>query len=251
MVGGFAAALVVGAGQELFAGCEKVVGRDALLGHEAAFGVLMGFERAVSADVLDLGHVAQVTADQDGAVALKRVFLGAHKGGTKFLDALGDAVHAGLEGRGFGDPFITGDAVNVAVALGAAGAEFVAEEQVADAGGAEGGFERFAIELGKAGAVRTAAHVNQDLDAMLPEQLEEMSQRVVRVANGEKLGLHVSKKVAQILYCLPFNSGVRLRQKYQPAGFGTVSVSGMLGHWEVAPGSLKRRSNSGSVTDIS
>jgi hypothetical protein len=148
---------------------------------------------------LDLGHVAQLTANENSAVALQGIFLGAHEGGAKSLDTLVDAVYPGLEGRGFRDTLVARNAVNVAFAFGAPGAEFVAQEKITDASNTEGGFEGFAVEVGQMGTVWAAADINHHLDAMQPEQLEEMFQRVIRVADGEQLGIHVSKMVAHIL----------------------------------------------------
>jgi hypothetical protein len=199
VVGGLTAALVVGALKQLLVGREKIGCRYALLSHQAGFSLVVGFKRAVGADVSDAGGLAQVAANQDGAVALEGVFFGAHEGQAKPRDTLNNAPQAGLEGWGIRNEIVTGNTVNVAVAFGAAGTEFIPEEKIADAGGAKGSLERLTVELWEPGAVRAAADINQNLDTMQPEQLEEILQGVVRVADGKELGLHDSNVVAQIL----------------------------------------------------
>jgi hypothetical protein len=52
------------------------------------------------------------------------------------LDAFGDTFEAGLKGRGLHDSLVFGYTVHIAVAFGTAGPKFLAEEKIADSGGA-------------------------------------------------------------------------------------------------------------------
>jgi hypothetical protein len=52
------------------------------------------------------------------------------------LDAFGDTFDAGLKGRGLHDSLVFGYAAHEAVAFGTAGSKFIAEEKIADTGGA-------------------------------------------------------------------------------------------------------------------
>jgi hypothetical protein len=128
-------------------------------------------------------------------VAFEGVFFGAHEGRSEFLNAFDYTVKARLERGSFCDAIVTSNAVNVAFAFGAARAKFVTQEKVADVGGSERGFEGPTIELGQPCAIRVAADIDKDQDAMHLKQPEEMFQRVVRVADSEEFGLHVSNRV--------------------------------------------------------
>jgi hypothetical protein len=147
----------------------------------------MGFDGAVFLNVADLQIAAKMAADENGTVAFEAIFLGAHQREAKFARAFADAFEAGLEGGKFGDAFVAGDALNVNFAFDAAGAEFVAEENVLDVGGAEGGFEGGAVELRSPGAEGVAADVADGFDFVLAQEVEEFFRGVRGMADGKKV----------------------------------------------------------------
>ena len=47
----------------MLARCEEVVCWNTFFGHQAGFGIRVGFQAAICEDVADLGNVPQVAAD--------------------------------------------------------------------------------------------------------------------------------------------------------------------------------------------
>ncbi len=114
------------------------------------------------------------------------VFFAAHEGDALSGDAAADAVEAFLEKRERGDAVVAGLGADVAFALGAAGTQFVAHEDVMDVAGAEGGVEGFAVELRSVLAVGLGADVGDAGDLVLGEEVEKAGDLVIRVADGEE-----------------------------------------------------------------
>jgi hypothetical protein len=130
VIGDLAAAPVVGFGNEFFARGEQIIAGDFFLGQQAGFGGGVRFNAAIAQDVPDVQVVAELAANQDGAMAFQGVFFRTHQGHAKPRHAQPDTIQSGAKCRRPRNAVISGDPVNVALTLGTPRAEFVAEKHI-------------------------------------------------------------------------------------------------------------------------
>ena len=129
--------------------------------------------------------VDEDAGDQKGAVAVGRIFLGAEDGDAELLHAgfwAGDALE---EEFGFGDAVIeyVAFSVVVLVAFGAA-AEFAAEVELLEAVGSERLFQGGLIEVRGVVGIGLRAGVDDYFDLVGFEELEEVFDGMVGLADG-------------------------------------------------------------------
>lgn len=132
----------------------------------------------------DFGKSGGVARDQDGAVAIEGIFLGAHQGQGRGDTVLFQAGESGAKGLCLGDAVVVYLAADVAIALVAAGAELPAEENIADVGDFESALEGVAVKPGRMLAVGLRADVSDLVDAMLLQEFEETRELVGGMADG-------------------------------------------------------------------
>src|SRR6266566_5569389 len=150
----------------------------------------MRLQRSIGKDVLDVEAAAHVAADEDGAVAFERVFLGTEQSEAKLFGASSQPLDTAQKSGGLGDQVVAGDAIDVAFALRAPGAQRFAHGSVVDLRAAEAEFEDWLAELGKPRAERGAANISEGTDVVKLEQLQEVLPGVHRVTDSEELWLH-------------------------------------------------------------
>jgi len=117
-------------------------------------------------------------------VAVERRFLRAHERDAAACRDLFHPFEAGAKRGKPRDTLVGGHSVFIGFALGAARAEFLPEEKVADAARGQRRLERLAAELRVARARRHGTHVRDPLDAVFLEERDEVLERMIRVADG-------------------------------------------------------------------
>jgi hypothetical protein len=185
-VGDFITLEVVGTLEESLAIIEEVGASEAGEGKKAGFGVGVGFEGAIMMDVMDSEVLAKMAADENGAVTFQRVAFPAEQGDGVRLGAVTESFEAGEEERELGNEVVAGLTVEVALALGAACAEFCAEEDVLDVVVREGRFEGLAGEVWGEAAEGGGSHIRHGSDFVFLEERDEGFSWVIGVAEGEE-----------------------------------------------------------------
>jgi hypothetical protein len=146
----------------------------------------MVFQAPVGQDVLDGDPtLVEEVADEQRAVALKRLLLTTEEGHAIVACNVEKALEPMLKERGLGKALVLDPAVLVAGRVGRATAEDTAKEKVVDAMVLERCLEGYAVEVGSDPASRQRAHVGHSCDGVATEQSEESFQRVVGVPDGE------------------------------------------------------------------
>jgi hypothetical protein len=120
---------------------------------------------------------AQMARNQQSAVAVQRLALGAHEGDAMTRGALAQPVEAVAEGVSRRD-------LGMADARALA-AQLRAKEHIDDAGRAQAFRQRLAVELRIEARIRRRAYIGQRGDPVLAEQIEEALDRMVGMPDGE------------------------------------------------------------------
>jgi hypothetical protein len=149
--------------------------------------------------VADIHVIAELAADQDRTVTFQRVLFRTHQCQTKTSDTGLHALQTSAKCRRPRNEVVAGDAINVALTLGTARSEFVSKKNITDVCSPKRTIQNIPVELGKSGTVGTASHIADGFDPMPQQQFQELLPGLRRMADGEDLGFHGSKIVAQIL----------------------------------------------------
>ena len=134
------------------------------------------------------------SGDEQEAVADGRVFLAAHQRDAVFLDPLLDPLDPAEKARDAGERRVQDmPLVVVAVGLGRAAPELLAQEQVLPFGGDDLALQCLAIELRAVLRIGLSPDIDQDIDLVLPQQPDKMFVRVIGMPDREQTMLGDNK----------------------------------------------------------
>ena len=154
---------------------------------ELAFELGVGLERFVAEDMLNLkAFLFQKNGDHREPVAVERLGLGAHEGDPEALfEAFPHPLDPRQERLGLLHFFEIDRTICVQKrGIGMPCAEFLGKMEVGDLVFFQKTGERGLVEMRVVRARGHAPHVDQAVDAEMPEQVDEHLRRVVGVADG-------------------------------------------------------------------
>ena len=126
-------------------------------------------------------------ADHEEAMAMERIFFGAHQDYVLVLQKTEKPIQGFFEiGRLAASCIVDQTVRPVMARIQRSATELVSEELINDLGGSELRHQGFAVELRKAKTARAAADVAHDIDFMPNEDTEKVGHFEVGVADGKQ-----------------------------------------------------------------
>ena len=148
----------------------------------------------------DLGEPLRVPGDQNGAVAIQRIFFSAKQGDAMVLKPFLKPLQTFGECGSGSDEIVGNGVFNVALAFIAARTEFPAKENVMDPSGFKRKLKRLFGKTWKMAAVGPRADIGDRLDLMLKQELKEPFDGMRRMSDGKERVHDNSMIAAAILY---------------------------------------------------
>jgi len=177
----------VGVGEALDAVAEKIC----LAAGEREQALLrrrVGFDRAVGSDMAERQSArGQRPADQQAAMAVERLALGAEQAHAMVRHFIHHASESGREFRRGGDALVVGDAVAVEARIARAAAQRIPQRDIGDRLARESLRQCLAREPGSPAREWHRAHVGDSGDTGVLEQGHEAIGRQIGVADGQEL----------------------------------------------------------------
>ena len=208
-IGDPSAALPVGRREQLAVAGEQIALARIELREHACVERRAALDRAVLADVLRVdAALEQRAAHEDRAMTVERIALRAEQRDAPALRGRRDALEPLREPRRSREALVVDAAVDDARGIVRARAELLADERIRDAGGLERRAQALRAELWSKATNGVRTHVGDFGDAVRAQQLEELLERMVRVADRADVG-HRARLSSNVVSAPPVRSAAR------------------------------------------